>query len=129
MMISPSRSFAAPYFTSATPAASASFTTCTARPMTSENSLSASVPIQPLSMFAAEKTVPLRTIAGTVMPMGLSPVRSLKCSATSPTTFATASGVDGFGVSIRSRSAANSPVARSTGAPLMPEPPMSIPSG
>ena len=41
---------------------------------------------------------------------------------------ATASGVDSSGVGIRVRSVANLPLMRSTGAPLIPEPPISIPN-
>ena len=48
--------------------------------------------------------------------------------ASSRTTSVTASGVDGCGVAIFWRSASIVPVATSTGAPLMPVPPMSIPS-
>ena len=44
-------------------------------------------------------------------------------------TFATASGVAGWGVSMRTRSSAKSPFSRSTGAPLMPLPPKSMPKG
>ena len=44
------------------------------------------------------------------------------------TAAAQASGVDGCGVSMRTRSAAVTPSERSTGAPVMPEPPMSMPS-
>jgi len=43
--------------------------------------------------------------------------------------FPLASGVAGLGVSVRCRSAANSPVRVSTGAPLMPLPPKSTPKG
>ena len=43
--------------------------------------------------------------------------------------FATALGLDALGVSMRSRSAENSPVDRSTGSALMPLPPKSIPMG
>ena len=44
------------------------------------------------------------------------------------TTSLTASGVEGGGVRIFFRSASSFPVARSTGAPLIPVPPMSMPS-
>src|SRR6478609_7144650 len=73
-------------------------------------------------MLAAVRTTPPTTTAGTVTPMGESPVASSKCWAIWATTAATALGVDFSGVSKRRRSAANSPVARSTGAPLMPMP-------
>ena len=48
--------------------------------------------------------------------------------AISATTSQTASGVATSGVGIRSRSSAKAPLSRSTGAPLMPVPPTSIPS-
>ena len=64
------RPFAAPYRASARPAASASLTTCTSRPVASVNSASASVPTQASSMFAAEWTTPWRTTPGTVTPTG-----------------------------------------------------------
>ena len=123
----PERPFAAPYRTSARPAASASLTTCTSRPVASVKSLSASVPIQDLSMLAAECTTPWRTTPGTVTPTA--PVQSGNFASRSTKISAIASGVDFSGVRIRSRSAANSPVSRSTGAPLMPVPPKSMPKG
>src|SRR6476469_7741695 len=90
---------------------------------------SASVLIHEGSMLAAESTVPRITTAGTVTPMGESPVTSAKWSTISSTTSATASGVAGLGVRIFSRLPARSPAFRSTGAPLMPLPPMSMPRG
>ena len=126
-MTSPPRPIAAPYLTSASPAASASLTTCTSRPVAFVNSASASVPIQLASMLAAELTTPCRTTAGTVTPT--EPVESSKLASSSANTPATASGVEGLGVLIRTRSAAKSPASRSTGAPLMPEPPKSMPKG
>ena len=115
-MTRPARPFAAPYRASARPAASASLTTCTSRPVASVNSLSASVPIQASSMLAAECTTPWRTTPGTVTPTG--PSESGNRPSSSTKTSATASGVDGDGVLIRSRSAANSPFSRSTGRAL-----------
>src|SRR5262245_31884834 len=50
-----------------------------------------------------------------------------KCAATSATVALTAAGVAGDGVSRRKRSPSNSPVSVSTGAPLIPVPPMSMP--
>ena len=94
-MTSPSRPRAAPYRTSASPAASASLTTCTSRPVASVNSASASVPIQDSSMLAAECTTPCRTTPGTVTPTG--PVESGNRPSRSTKTAATASGVDGCG--------------------------------
>ena len=55
----PRRPAAAPYRTSARPAASASLTTCTSRPVASVNRASASVPIQASSMLAAELDHPV----------------------------------------------------------------------
>src|SRR6478609_633808 len=90
---------------------------------------SASVLIHDGSMLAAESTVPRMTTAGTVTPMGESPVTSAKWSTIWSTTSATPSGVAGLGVRIFNRFPARSPAFRSTGAPLMPLPPMSMPRG
>src|SRR5690349_7271953 len=90
---------------------------------------SASKSSHDLSMLAAERTTPWVTTPGTVIPMGESPRTSSKWSTIWSMTSATASGVDCCGVSIRLRLAANSPLDRSTGAPLMPLPPTSMPSG
>src|SRR5262245_61189888 len=76
-------------------------------------------------MCAAVSTTPCRTTAGMVSPTG--PGMPI-CCGISPTTSATACGVAGDGVSNRTRSAANLPSAMSTGAPLIPVPPMSIPT-
>jgi hypothetical protein len=78
-------------------------------------------------MFAAECTTPLRTTPGTVTPTG--PVASGNRLTSSAITSATASGVEGCGVSMRCRSVAKSPTMRSTGAALMPLPPKSMPIG
>src|SRR4051812_38866253 len=79
-------------------------------------------------MFAADRVWPWVTTAGMVTPIGPSlPIESAKCSTISATTAATFFGVDFAGVGIRSRFPASSPVVRSTGAPLIPLPPMSIP--
>src|SRR5512133_1483941 len=59
--------------------------------------------------------------------VGASPMIWEKLSTISPTTSATFFGVDFCGVVMRSRLEVKSPVARSTGAPLMPLPPMSMP--
>src|SRR3954451_25480973 len=126
-MTRPVRPLAAPYRTSARPAASASLTTWTSRPVALVISWSASSPIQCWSMLAAECTSPPRTIPGTVTPTG--PSLSGNDVSSSTKTWVTASGVEGLGVSIRTRSAANSPFSRSTGAPLIPLPPKSIPIG
>ena len=88
---------------------------------------SASSPIHDLSMLAAECTTPRRTMPGTVTPTGR--VEAGKLSMIWPKTSATACGVAGRGVSIRIRSCAKSPTSRSTGAPLMPVPPKSMPKG
>src|SRR5690625_1147758 len=71
-------------------------------------------------------TTPCLMGAGKVSPIGTDAGTS-KLSTSSATTAATAVGVDFFGVLIRLRLAVSSPVASATGAPLMPEPPMSMP--
>ena len=85
----------------------------------------ASRSIHVLSTFAAVRTVPPATTPGKVAPMTPD---QLNASTSSCTTSVTASGVAGDGVAIFFRSASSFPVARSTGAPLIPVPPMSIPS-
>ncbi len=106
------------------PAASASLRTATGTPSAFLNSLAAFVPFQLSSMFAAVSTTPRRTRPGTVQPTGPSqPIAFM----TSATVSATASGVAGFGVGMRYRSASRAPFFTWTGAPLTPEPPMSIP--
>ena len=73
-------------------------------------------------------TFPCTTGAGMVKPMRESAgICSLKFSTISATTAATFLGLDFEGVGIRTRASAKSPSARSTGAPLMPEPPTSMP--
>src|SRR5690625_3844279 len=71
-------------------------------------------------------TTPCLMGAGKVSPIGTDAGTS-KLSTSSATTAATAVGVDFFGVLIRLRLAVSSPVASATGAPLIPEPPMSMP--
>ena len=114
-----------PKRTSAIPAASASFITATGRPVTLEKKSTASTPIQVRSMCDAVSMTLPRTTAGTARPTG--PPVSMR-SSTSPTTWATACGVAGDGVGTRIRSAASFPVAMSTGAALIPVPPMSTPT-
>ena len=79
-------------------------------------------------MLAAEATCPLRgpRRGWSRRPGSRS---SSKRSSSSAITSATASGVDFSGVSMRSRSAENSPVSRLTGAALIPMPPKSMPMG
>ena len=98
----------APKRTSASPAASASLTTWTSGPQAAVNSASASVPSQALSTFAALWMTPWRTTPGNVTPTG--PCHP-KCSTSSATMGAIASGVAGCGVRILKRSAVSSPVA------------------
>src|SRR5690625_4085840 len=69
---------------------------------------------------------PSWTTAGKVTPTG-TPRPISKDSTKAVTVSATASGVEGWGVGIRRRSADSAPVLRSTGAPLMPLPPISTP--
>ena len=88
---------------------------------------SASSPIHDLSMLAAESTTPRRTMPGTVTPTGV--VEDGKLSTICWNTPATDCGSAGLGVSMRTRSCAKSPRSRSTGAPLMPVPPKSMPMG
>jgi cyclase len=115
----------APKVISARPAASASFSMVTWVPSTFPNIPAASVPIHALSTFAAVQTVPFVTTPGNVTPIAPLHVND---PASSRTTSVTASGVAGRGVSIFLRSSASRPVMRSTGPPLIPVPPMSIPS-
>ena len=96
MITTPRLSLPAPKRISATPAASASFIIVTGRPSVSLNSLSASSPIQVLSMLAAVCTTPRITTPGNVTPIG--PWTSGKFSTTSRTTFTTSSGLCFFGV-------------------------------
>jgi imidazole glycerol-phosphate synthase subunit HisF len=115
----------APKATSAMPAASASFSTRTGFPVAWPNNAAASSPIQAGSMFAAVLVTPSVTTPGKVIPTGPD---QLKEVVSFLTTSATASGSAGRGVSIFCRSASSLPVVTSTGAALMPEPPMSMPS-
>ena len=115
----------APNVISATPAASASFSTRTWLPVASSKSAPASVPIQAGSRLAAVLVTPSVTTPGKVMPTGPD---QLKKVVSCFTTSATASGLAGRGVAIFCRGASSLPVVTSTGAPLMPEPPMSMPS-
>src|ERR1700733_1052922 len=115
----------APNFISAIPAASASFSTCTGLPAALANSARASKPTQAGSRLAAVLVTPLVTTPGNVMPIG--PDHSNEVTSWL-TTSATASGTAGCGVAIFFRSASSFPAATSTGAPLMPVPPISMPS-
>jgi hypothetical protein len=115
----------APNVISATPAASASFSTRTGLPVAVRNSAPASAPIQAASRLAAVLVTPSVTTPGKVMPIGPD---QLKAVVSCFTTSATASGSAGRGVAIFCRSARNLPVVTSTGAALMPEPPMAMPS-
>src|SRR5215210_4239323 len=78
-----------------------------------------------LSMFAAVCTTPPLTTAGNPQPTGPSHPASWTTSTAVSTI---ASGVAGVGVLILTLSFTNSPVSVSTGAPLIPDPPMSIPN-
>src|SRR5215213_9222750 len=124
IMIVPLRPFPAPNVISARPATSASLPTLQAQPVALENSCSVFIPIQFSETFAAIMAMPDRMGAGKPMPMG--PCQSKDC-ATWATTSATGCGSAFLGVLIRVRSASNCPVVVSTGAPLMPDPPTSIP--
>ena len=76
-------------------------------------------------MCDAVSTIPPRTTAGTATPPGPAIPISFR---TPSTAAATACGVAGDGVGNRIRSAASSPVAMSTGAALIPVPPISTPT-
>ncbi len=69
-MTTPGTSLAAPNRASATPAASASFSTVTERDVALVKTSSTSVPIQLLSTLAAERATPCWITAGNVAPMG-----------------------------------------------------------
>ncbi len=84
-----------------------------------------SSPIQAGSRLAAVIVTPFTTTPGNVMPTGPVHSKFFTCCAT---TAATASGLAGRGVSTLTRSVRNVPVVVSTGAALMPVPPMSMPS-
>ena len=73
-------------------------------------------------------TLPCTTGAGMVKPMREpAGICFSKFSMISATTAATFLGLDLAGVGMRTRASAKSPSVRSTGAPLMPEPPTSMP--
>src|SRR6185437_2266958 len=102
-----------------------SLTSAVDRPVALSNSALVSSPTQAGSRLAAVIVTPLITTPGNAIPAG--PVQ-LK-SWTSPcTALAIASGSAGRGVSTLIRSVMNVPLAVSTGAALIPEPPMSMPS-
>ena len=115
----------APKRISASPAASASLSTTNGRPTAVLRRLATSSPIHDLSTLAAVSATPPRTTAGNVAPTAPSPPN---LATTWATTSATDAGTAGCGVSSRYRSAVSVPRSTSTGAPLMPVPPMSIPS-
>src|SRR5688500_5979162 len=76
-------------------------------------------------MFAAVCTLPPLRTAGNPQPTGPCHPASLT---TSTAVLTIASGVAGLGVLILTRSSSNSPDCVSTGAPLIPDPPTSIPN-
>src|SRR5215211_2917151 len=121
----PSSSLPAPQRISARPAASASFTTLTEASISLSSAARRSKPIAALSMFAAVCTTPSLTTAGNPQPTGPSHPASRTTSIAVPTI---ASGVAGLGVLILTLSSSNSPDCVSTGAPLIPDPPTSIPN-
>src|SRR5215218_5787102 len=121
----PSCSLPAPQRISARPAASASLTTLTGESSSLRSASSRSKPIADLSMFAAVCTTPPLTTAGKPQPTGpCHPASRI----TSTVVSTIASGVAGLGVLILTLSLTSSPVSVSTGAPLIPEPPTSIPN-
>src|SRR3712207_6048940 len=76
-------------------------------------------------MFAAVCTMPPLTTAGNPQPTGPCHPASLTTSTAVPTI---ASGVAGLGVLILTLSSSSSPDCVFTGAPLIPDPPISIPN-
>ena len=115
----------APKDISARPAASASLISVVLSPVTLLNRARVSSPSQAGSRLAAVSVFPSTTTPGNVMPAG--PVQ-LNASTNWPTVLATASGTAGWGVSSLTRSASSLPCPVSTGAALIPEPPISMPS-
>ena len=75
--------------------------------------------------MAAVIVTPSTTTPGNAMPTGPVQSKFFTCWAT---TAATASGLAGRGVSTLTRSVSSFPLAVSTGAALIPVPPMSMPS-
>ena len=115
-----------PNFISATPATSASLAITNLHLVCFEKTLLTLVPIQLLSILAADILTPFLIMAGKPAPTipFLTPARST----ISLTANATDSGVAGLGVRIRILECVNLPVSKLTTAPLMPVPPTSIPS-
>ena len=115
----------APNFISATPAASASLIRLTPSPVALPKSAPASSPIQSLLRLAAVLVTPLMITPGKATPTR--PVQLNFCTR-SATMSATGPGSAGCGVAILIRSEISVPVSVSTGAALIPVPPMSTPS-
>src|SRR5439155_25668730 len=110
---------------SATPAASASLSRLSSFPAALPSSARESSPIQAGSRLAAVQVVPPITTPGNVTPIGPDQPKSATSCLTAS---ATGSGCAGLGVGTLTPSAARVPVVTSTGAALIPEPPISIPS-
>ena len=128
-MMSPSRPRATPKRASASPAASASLMTCTSRPSTFAEQVvgvRADPALVDVGRGGDHARPCVRRPGSSRPPPTSSPANR---SSSSAITFATALGFDCPGVSMRSRSAENSPWIRSTGAALMPLPPKSMPIG
>ena len=120
----------APKAISASPAASASLMTTTGRPRRSVSSCWTGASMNPGSTLAALSERPSLITAGKPAPAfmsGVSQPPSVRRSQTRAVTSTTAVGVAGCGVFSRIRSETRRPSARSTTAPLMPVPPMSMP--
>jgi hypothetical protein len=98
--------------------------TVTAHPVALVITSSTSVPIHDRSTFAALSATPFLITAGKVQPTA--PLHR-KWATSCATTSLTAAGVDRRGVGMRCRLVINRPVVTSTGAALMPLPPMSTP--
>src|SRR3954469_448613 len=126
-MTRPDLPFAAPYRTSATPAASASLTNRMSRPSAFSNSFSASSPLHFLETFAGDMVTPGSTTAGKQTPTASPSASDPSASIILTTSATTSSGLPPSGVGTLVRSVTSSPVSTSTMAPLMPVPPMSMP--
>src|SRR5215831_18573669 len=114
----------APNCISALPAASASLMIWTSSPVAEPNRSRAFTPIQAGSRLAAVRMTPSVTTPGKVIP---ALPDQPNCSTRPRTASATALGLAGCGVGTLIRSRVKAPAVTSTGAALIPEPPISTP--
>ena len=125
-MHTPNTPLTSPNDNSASPAASASLSNDTSASAISENDLSTGNPIQLLSILVADIVTPSLTTAGHPNPIGLpSHSKSLTIFIAILIAFM---GVTFFGVGYLILSERSIPLSVSTIAPLIPVPPISIPS-